>query len=174
MGQKVYFTNNSLGIVENGKLVRMWGTQTDVTDKIKADSGYKMYFTKFQKQHYLQKVYLNCWKLCRLQLGKLLDSTNFYIAFYDKKTGMLSTEYDVDEKDSISSWPAEKSVTGYVLKHQKSLLATDADIETLFKNGEIELIGTPSKVWLGVPLKVNRETIGVIVVQNYADQKCLQ
>jgi PAS domain S-box-containing protein len=169
-GQKVYFTNNSLGIVENGKLVRMWGTQTDVTDKIKADRVQNVLY-EISKATLSSESLFGLLEIVRLQLGKLLDSTNFYIAFYDKKTGMLSTKYDVDEKDSISSWPAEKSVTGYVLKHQKSLLATDADIETLFKNGEIELIGTPSKVWLGVPLIVNREAIGVIVVQNYADHK---
>jgi PAS domain-containing protein len=30
-----YFSNNSLGIVENNSLVRMWGTQIDVTKRIK-------------------------------------------------------------------------------------------------------------------------------------------
>ena len=165
-GQKVYLTNNSLGIVEKGKLLRMWGTQTNVTDKIKADLVQKVIF-EISKATLSSVSLVELLEIVRQQLGKLLDSTNFYIAFYDKKTGMLSTEYDVDEKDSIASWPAEKSITGYVLKHQKSLLAMDTDIEELIEKGEIELIGTPSKVWLGVPLVVNREAIGVIVVQNY-------
>ena len=167
-GQKVYLTNNSLGIVEKGKLLRMWGTQTNVTDKIKADLVQKVIF-EISKATLSSVSLVELLEIVRQQLGKLLDSTNFYIAFYDKKTGMLSTEYDVDEKDSIASWPAEKSITGYVLKHQKSLLAMDTDIEELIEKGEIELIGTPSKVWLGVPLVVNREAIGVIVVQNYKE-----
>ena len=168
-GKKVYFTNNSLGIVENGKLVRMWGTQTDVTDKIKAERLQNVLY-EISKATLSSDSLFELLETVQLQLGKLLDSTNFYIAFYDKESGMLSTEYDIDQKDSIASWPAEKSITGYVLKHQKSLLATDTDIETMFKNGEIELIGTPSKVWLGVPLKVDREIIGAIVVQNYEDR----
>ena len=32
-GQTRYFSNNLLGIVENGKLVRAWGTQRDITDQ---------------------------------------------------------------------------------------------------------------------------------------------
>ena len=167
-GQKVYLTNNSLGIVEKGKLLRMWGTRTNVTDKIKADLVQNVIY-EISKATLSSESLVELLEIVRQQLGKLLDSTNFYIAFYDKKTGMLATEYDVDEKDSIASWPAEKSITGYVLKHQKSLLAMDTDIEELIEKGEIELIGTPSKVWLGVPLVVNREAIGVIVVQNYKE-----
>ena len=167
-GQKVYLTNNSLGIVEKGKLLRMWGTRTNVTDKIKADLVQNVIY-EISKATLSSESLVELLEIVRQQLGKLLDSTNFYIAFYDKKTGMLSTEYDVDEKDSIASWPAEKSITGYVLKHQKSLLAMDTDIEELIEKDEIELIGTPSKVWLGVPLVVNREAIGVIVVQNYKE-----
>jgi PAS domain-containing protein/bifunctional DNA-binding transcriptional regulator/antitoxin component of YhaV-PrlF toxin-antitoxin module len=169
-GQKVYYRNNSLGIVENGNLVRMWGTQTDVTEKIKADRVQNVIY-EISKATLSSDSLVVLLGVVRQYLGKLLDSNNFYIAFYDKKTGMLSTEYDVDEKDSIASWPAEKSVTGYVLKHQKPLLVTDTEIEEMFKKGEIELIGTTSKVWLGVPLIVNREAIGAIVVQNYEDRE---
>ena len=32
-GQPVYFLNSMVGIVENGYLVRMWGTQKDITDR---------------------------------------------------------------------------------------------------------------------------------------------
>ena len=33
--------------------------------------------------------------------------------------------------------------------------------------GEIEIYGTPSKVWIGVPLFAENKAIGAIVVQNY-------
>jgi signal transduction histidine kinase len=35
--------------------------------------------------------------------------------------------------------------------------------------GETSLLGEPTKIWLGVPLKVEGKTIGVIVVQDYSD-----
>ncbi|MBA4321770.1 MAG: hypothetical protein C0408_03025, partial [Odoribacter sp.] len=33
--------------------------------------------------------------------------------------------------------------------------------------GDIEMVGTPCKVWMGVPLKIENDTIGVIVLQDY-------
>jgi len=39
----------------------------------------------------------------------------------------------------------------------------------LEKEGKIDLIGTPSKIWLGVPLKSGNEVFGVISLQSYDD-----
>lgn len=36
-GQRVVFANNCLGIVEDGYLTRVWGTQLDVTDRVQAE-----------------------------------------------------------------------------------------------------------------------------------------
>lgn len=104
------------------------------------------------------------------QLGKLLDTTNFYVAFYDESSGMLNTTNASDAKDSIDSWPAEKSLTGLVILQKKSLLLTYEQINELNLHGIINIIGTPAKVWLGVPLEVNGKTIGAFVIQNYEDR----
>src|SRR5690606_37927262 len=34
-GNKKYFNNNAVGIIENGKLLRIWGSQTDITERKK-------------------------------------------------------------------------------------------------------------------------------------------
>ena len=164
--QKLYFSNNSIGIVENNHLVRIWGTQTDITEKIKADRIQQVLYT-------ISNAALSSVSLPKLieiisnEIGKLIDSTNFYIAFYDEKTNMLSTIYEKDEKDSFDTWPAEKSITGYVIKKQKSLCVKDYEMEALVRQGEIELFGTLSKVWLGVPLMIDQKAIGAVVVQSY-------
>jgi PAS domain S-box-containing protein len=165
-GQKIYFSNNSIGILEDNKLVRMWGTQYDITDRIKDEHVQHVLYS-------ISNAALSSISLSELiefiskEIGKLLDSTNFYIAFYDEKTNMLSTLYERDEKDVIQSWSAEKSITGYVIKHQKSMRITEPDVKKLCEAGEIELLGTPSKVWLGVPLNLNNKVIGALVVQSY-------
>jgi len=82
----------------------------------------------------------------------------------------LSLPYFVDEKDSFNAFPAGKSLTGYVIRNDKPLLIKDKDISNLVKKGEIEDVGTPSKIWLGVPLKIKEEIIGALVVQNYEDE----
>lgn len=103
------------------------------------------------------------------QLGQLLDTTNFFIASYDEVTDMLSSQYFADQKDSFSSWPAEKSLTGYVVKHDKSLIVTKEEISEMSRIGEINQIGSASEVWLGVPLHEEGKVIGAFVLQNYSD-----
>ena len=167
-GQKVFFNNNSVGIIENNQLIRIWGTQTDITEKLKSDTLQEVLY-QISSAAVSSISLLEFLEIVREQLSRLLDATNFYIAFYNEATDMLSTHYDVDQKDEIETWPAEKSVTGLVIKNQQSLLVTEADIMQLYKSGEIELIGTPSKIWLGVPLMINKKVNGAIVVQSYDD-----
>jgi len=165
-GKHLFFNNNFIGIIENNQLVRMWGTQINITEKMRADLVQQVLYAISNAA--LTSIELTeLIEIIRNQLGKLLDSTNFYIAFYDEASGMLSTKFDQDEKDQIDCWPAEKSVTGYVIKHKKSLLAYVSDVVKLQEAGEIDMVGTPSKVWLGVPMILNNKAIGAIVVQSY-------
>lgn len=101
------------------------------------------------------------------ELGKLIDTKNFYIAFYDEGSDTLSTPFIEDEKDEMNTWAAGKSLTGYVIKNRKKLLINREEIKELIRLGTIELIGTPSLLWLGVPLEVDGIVIGAFVVQSY-------
>jgi len=103
----------------------------------------------------------------QVELGTLVDTTNFYVALYDEPTGMLSTPFYKDEVDALSTWPAEKSATGYVIKTRQSLLAREEDWGPLYKSGEIEEVGVPSSSWLGVPLFMDDKASGALVVQSY-------
>ena len=42
--------------------------------------------------------------------------------------------------------------------------------DRLAAEGEVELVGTPSPSWLGVPLRTPAATIGVLVVQHYENE----
>ena len=108
------------------------------------------------------------------ELARLIKTNNFYIALYNAKTQMLSTPFISDEQEmDLTEFPAEKTLTGYVIKTGKSLLINEEDFEEFIKTGEVELVGAPSKVWVGVPLTVNNLVIGAIVVQNYEGEQML-
>lgn len=61
-------------------------------------------------------------------------------------------------------------MTKYVVDTKKSLLANIETKMKLVKEGKLELKGTLSKIWLGVPLRVNNEIMGVLAVQSYEDE----
>jgi two-component system, cell cycle sensor histidine kinase and response regulator CckA len=47
-GEDVWFSNNMVGIVEDGYLVRIWGTQLDITDRKKAEEALKQSEEKYR------------------------------------------------------------------------------------------------------------------------------
>jgi PAS domain S-box-containing protein len=108
-------------------------------------------------------------KMIDKELGTIVDTTNFYIALYDRENDMITLPYFTDEKDSFTSFPAGKSLTSYVIERDEPLLATEEIVNELTEAGEAETVGTPSKVWLGVPLRTGKEVIGAVVVQSYTD-----
>jgi PAS domain S-box-containing protein len=103
------------------------------------------------------------------ELGTLLDTTNFYVAFYDEDSDMLTSAYCMDENDDIASWPAKSSLTGYVVKNNKPLLLKNNDIFKQNWLSEYYQIGSNSEVWLGVPLREEGKATGAFVVQSYSD-----
>ncbi len=104
------------------------------------------------------------------EIGKVLDSSNFYVAFYDEKTDTLSMPYYYDEKDSFSDSSAKNTLSKLVIDSGKSLLATNKIKEKLQQEGKFVRKGSRSKVWLGVPLKIEKTVIGVLAIQNYEDE----
>ena len=102
-------------------------------------------------------------------VAELMYAHNFYIALYDPATQLLNFPYFVDEADSRpAAKKLGKGLTEYVLRTGTPLLCTPEVFEKLVARGEVELIGAPSLDWLGVPLKVGNNIIGVVVVQSYS------
>jgi PAS domain S-box-containing protein len=153
---------------ENGKPIRMVGTSHDITDRKRIELIQKVLYA-ISHAVITTKDVEELSGVIKEQLGQLLDTTNFFIAAYDEETDMLSSQYFADQKDSFSSWPAGKSLTGYVVKKDRSLIVTKVEISNMAKSGEIHQIGSPAEVWLGVPLHEDGKVIGAFVLQNYDD-----
>ena len=101
-------------------------------------------------------------------IAEAMVAKNFYIALFDRQEDLITYPYYADEYDQPAKQvKPEKGLTEYVLKTGKSLLC-DANLHrALEAQGEIELIGHPSPIWLGVPLIIDNVVIGVMVVQDY-------
>lgn len=103
-------------------------------------------------------------------LQGLLPTQFFYIALYDHENDLVSFPYFQDAYDEAP--PPSKpghGLTEYVLRTREPILASSSVLERLTREGEVELVGADSIEWLGVPLIVHDEAIGVMVVQSYND-----
>ena len=103
-------------------------------------------------------------------LQSVMVADNFFIALYDKTTDLLSFPYYVDENDTTPNTALlGRGPTGYVIRQGKPLLGRSETMQKLEDEGELVPAGTRSMDWLGVPLKINNETIGVMAVQTYTE-----
>jgi len=101
-------------------------------------------------------------------LGELMPVENFYIALYDSHNDLLSFPYYVDLYDTPPppSKP-ERGLTEYVMRTKKPLWAPDEIFRKLVQQGEVEVVGSDSFDWIGVPLKLEERVTGVMVAQSY-------
>jgi PAS domain S-box-containing protein len=151
---------------QNGEISHFLNVRTDITERKQSELIQTVLFN-ISKRAFETNDINQLLEIVKNELSAIVDTSNFYVAFYDPDTDMLTSDYVDDEKDTIISWPAEKSLTGYVVHHNKSLLLRHDDFIKLIETGEVELVGSDSEIWLGVPLTVNGKPYGAIVVQDY-------
>jgi signal transduction histidine kinase len=106
------------------------------------------------------------------QLARLMPPHSLYVALYDPVSELYTFPINEDDDDEdFAPQQLRKSLTDYVRRTQRPLLCTEAVHQRLRDEGEVEVIGVPSPVWLGVPLRpTDRAAIGVAVVQHYEDE----
>jgi diguanylate cyclase (GGDEF)-like protein len=105
-------------------------------------------------------------------VGALLNAENFFIALISDDRQMLEFPYYVDEGICRALVrPLRRGLSEYVLRRARPFLGRLADVERLVQEGEVVVhnIGTPAACWLGVPLVVADEVIGLVAVQGYAE-----
>jgi two-component system cell cycle sensor histidine kinase/response regulator CckA len=104
-------------------------------------------------------------------LKKVVYAENCFVALHERNTGMFHFPFLVDQYDTAPPpQKVGKSCTAYVFRTGRAMLIPQKVFDELAALGEVELVGSPSPSWLGVPLKTPNETIGVLVVQHYEDE----
>lgn len=103
-------------------------------------------------------------------VGELISANNFYVALLSEDGSTVSFPYVVDEFER--NWESRSfgsGLTEYVLRTNQPQLVDAARAEALLASGEIDagMMGTPTLVWLGVPLPGPDGPMGAVVVQSY-------
>jgi PAS domain S-box-containing protein len=168
-GNKIHVSLIATAIVINNEIVAHLAIYRDITIERKNQLLQEILFNISNaalKQYDIREIY----PIIVNELSKIWETNNFFIALYDKSSETLSLPFFADEKDNFYEIPSSKTITGWVIKQNKSALFKEKDLKLLDETGEIELVGTPCKVWLGVPLKIDNDIIGVMCLQDYHNE----
>ena len=114
-------------------------------------------------------------------VGELMYAENLFIALYDEERQLINWPYYVDEIDTDLPDPNlweefgsgnARGTTAYVLRTGEPQLLPWPRMVELIELGELELVGakTGQDSWVGVPLKAEGHTVGVLAVQSYTKE----
>jgi two-component system cell cycle sensor histidine kinase/response regulator CckA len=171
-GVKIWLSENARAVRDaDGKLLYYEGTVEDITELRRSQAEREV---TFEIIHGLN-VTTNLDELLGLihqSLKKVLPAENCFVAMYDSAADMFHFPFFADQFDSAP--PPQKvgrSCTAYVFRTGRPMLIPQKVFDQLAEQGEVELVGTPSPAWLGVPLRTPSATMGVLVVQHYEDER---
>jgi len=131
-------------------------------------------------------------------LNKHIDANNFFIALLNRDRTELKYTYFEDECDDLvgsvhlMQGAKKASMAAHVIHAGRPLFITEKAAPEHLRSGDSEdengpifitrqeflamtgatddsMLGAPSKVWLGVPLRVRGDVIGVMAVQHYSN-----
>lgn len=104
------------------------------------------------------------------EIRTVINSKNFAVAQIDFKKCISTFPYFRDERDEeFDSIDLNDltSITNRVILKKQSIRLNETEITEMTGEANPDLYGTISKSWLGVPLLVNDEIYGVVMVQDY-------
>src|SRR5258708_25824967 len=104
-------------------------------------------------------------------LKKVLYAENCFVALHDQEADAFTFPFFADQVD-LAPAPQRvgRSCTAFVFRRGSPMLIPQDEFDRLAAEGEVELVGSPSPSWLGVPLRTPTATIGVLVVQHYQNE----
>jgi signal transduction histidine kinase/DNA-binding response OmpR family regulator len=106
-------------------------------------------------------------------IGKVLYAENCFVALHDSATDLIHFEFWIDKFDPVPPpLPVGKGLSrsSYVVRTGRPLLLTKELKARMHAQGELQLVGSDSPSWLGVPLRTSARTIGVLAVQHYQQE----
>jgi len=170
-GAKIWISENA-HVVRNpdGEILSYEGTIEDITARKRAELERQVSFEIIHAVNVTDNLD-DLLGLIHLALKKVLYAENCFIALYESGTGKFHFPFFVDQFDQVP--PPQrvgKSCTAYVYRTGQAMLIPQRTFDLLAEEGKVELVGTPSPAWLGVPLRTPAATIGVLVVQHYEDE----
>jgi two-component system cell cycle sensor histidine kinase/response regulator CckA len=105
-------------------------------------------------------------------LSKVLYAENCFVVLHNRETDNFHFAFFTDEFDTQPApQKLPRTCTSLVYRTGRAMLIPQTEFDRLAQRGEVELVGSPSPAWLGVPLKTPTATIGVLAVQHYRNEK---
>jgi PAS domain S-box-containing protein len=166
-GEETYVSGTlTVGSQEGKKTVR--GVFTDITDQIKADRARNLYYSITNlvlKSPDLDHLYFSIHR----ELNKVVTTEDLIIGIWNG--GVLEFVYQDGQSPERFEEPAQdrvlRTLCDYASGQSRPLFLHEDDIIELQHLGVINSDAALPKIWIGIPLKIGEETVGILALQNF-------
>jgi GAF domain-containing protein/anti-anti-sigma regulatory factor len=103
------------------------------------------------------------------QIARLVDATNLYIALYNPEKDEIAFVIDIEEgtRRPYRTRRSGQGLTEYVIRNRTPVLIPENVAEWIEEEMGTEAIGRLALSWLGVPLIIGDQVLGMVTVQSY-------
>lgn len=172
-GRQIYVSGSVSCSYDAGKPVEFRGIFHDITDRIRAEKAQELYnkiSSLTLESIDLNELYENIYH----ELNLVIEANNFYIALYEPNIQYINFPYYIDENYGSRVTNVERKagngLTEFAIQNGGPLFLFEEDLIELAVEGKVSISGPLPKIWMGVPLKIENKTLGIIAVQSYNDR----
>lgn len=104
------------------------------------------------------------------EVGRLFDTTNFYIALYRAGAAEWTWTYHIErgQREAPAQYPVSAGLTGYILRTGQPLfMPVCRECEPFLDRKGVVTIGEVPLSWMGVPLIAGEVVVGAMAIQSY-------
>jgi PAS domain S-box-containing protein len=167
-GVNIWISENAWAVRDHrGKIVSYEGTVQDITERRRAELERQITIEIIRSLTVTDNLD-DLLRFIHMALKRVLDADNCFVGLCDPTTGIFTFPFFVDRYDSAPApQKLDRGCSDYVFRSGQPMLISPARFQELVDQGAVDLIGTPSRSWLGVPLRTPAAKVGVLVVQHY-------
>ena len=166
-GRSIWISMNVRALRDaNGKIITHDGTAVEITER-KRSALERQATTEIAHAMSVTDNLDDLLRLIHKALNKVIPAENCFVGLVDS-SGMVEFPFFVDKYDKQPG-PERmgRGCSSYVFRTGQPMLISPDRCRELVEKGEVELLGTPSCSWLGVPLRTPAAKIGMLIVQDY-------
>lgn len=162
-------------ITLNGKQIGVYGIYQDISDRKTVERRNRAIYNIAQSATEVDNLQALLIEIHN-ELSVLLYAKTFYVAFYNKETNLytfpyFANEYDISTVDLDKPMDIAGGMTDWVQQKGESLLVNRKKLVEMVESGEIKKMGEMPEAWLGIPLKSDGQTFGVVCIQSFVSGK---
>jgi GAF domain-containing protein len=107
------------------------------------------------------------YRVVHSQINQVFGETDMYIALYHADEGQISFPYSSEQEGDtpLPNLQLGKDLTSHIIQTQQPLLLVD-EVEQRASRLGVSQVGGAAKSWMGVPMMVGEDVLGVIAVKD--------